>query len=339
MVNTNTINNNFGAIVATETEDSDNVFDFIDVPIHEEPIHEDDEEDEKSSPTDLSKPYQQQQSVPKRSILKKNTSYGSLCNLLTDASLSSSKGSLSISRQGSARSGMSLSRNGSARSGMSLSRNGSARSGMSLSRNGSARSITIQTNTNQAILCAEEPEEDSILPHASSSESSVGPSTMKRSVSNVSFQSVNVREYDRTLGDNPSCMSGPPISLDWSYSQTHTDVCIDEYESQKTTDSGKTKKKSGGRRISKYHRELMLKNSLGFSEEEIDAAKKERKDIRRSRSMTQLVAPFWRIEHACQSLKRKFARRRSKVDSSKVDNSNSTADLNLSRSYETAATY
>ena len=28
----------------------------------------------------------------------------------------------------------------------------------------------------------------------------------------VSFHSVDVREYDRTVGDNPSCRSGPPVS-------------------------------------------------------------------------------------------------------------------------------
>ena len=28
----------------------------------------------------------------------------------------------------------------------------------------------------------------------------------------VSFRSVDVREYDRTVGDNPSCRSGPPVS-------------------------------------------------------------------------------------------------------------------------------
>lgn len=30
---------------------------------------------------------------------------------------------------------------------------------------------------------------------------------------NVSFHSVDVREYDRTIGDNPSCRSGPPVSV------------------------------------------------------------------------------------------------------------------------------
>jgi hypothetical protein len=33
----------------------------------------------------------------------------------------------------------------------------------------------------------------------------------------VSFASVQVREYPMILGDNPSCTSIPPITLDWIY--------------------------------------------------------------------------------------------------------------------------
>jgi hypothetical protein len=34
---------------------------------------------------------------------------------------------------------------------------------------------------------------------------------------NVVWSVVRVREYERTVGDNPACTSGPPISLGWAY--------------------------------------------------------------------------------------------------------------------------
>lgn len=52
--------------------------------------------------------------------------------------------------------------------------------------------------------------------HMRVSASSVVPSLASSSYStsswkNVSFGTVHIREYDRAIGDNPSCSSGPPI--------------------------------------------------------------------------------------------------------------------------------
>jgi hypothetical protein len=49
----------------------------------------------------------------------------------------------------------------------------------------------------------------------------------------VVFDRIKIREYERTLGDNPSCTSGPPISLGWTYLHS-CDYPIDEYERNKT---------------------------------------------------------------------------------------------------------
>ena len=57
---------------------------------------------------------------------------------------------------------------------------------------------------------------------------------MRRTASTVSFKAVEIREYDRAIGDNPSCSSGPPISLDWNYSENPA-VCINEYEGKKVS--------------------------------------------------------------------------------------------------------
>jgi hypothetical protein len=48
----------------------------------------------------------------------------------------------------------------------------------------------------------------------------------------VVFDRIKIREYERTLGDNPSCTSGPPISLGWTYLHS-SDYPIDEYERNK----------------------------------------------------------------------------------------------------------
>lgn len=46
----------------------------------------------------------------------------------------------------------------------------------------------------------------------------------------VSFADVNIREYERILGDNPSCTSGPPISLGWGYSPEPIKLSVDDFE-------------------------------------------------------------------------------------------------------------
>jgi hypothetical protein len=42
----------------------------------------------------------------------------------------------------------------------------------------------------------------------------------------VSFHSVDVREYDRTVGDNPSCRSGPPVSTFCYISKSAGVMCV-----------------------------------------------------------------------------------------------------------------
>lgn len=46
----------------------------------------------------------------------------------------------------------------------------------------------------------------------------------------VKFDKIIIREYAMTVGDNPSCSGGAPISLGWEYNADHTEVSVDEYE-------------------------------------------------------------------------------------------------------------
>ena len=46
----------------------------------------------------------------------------------------------------------------------------------------------------------------------------------------VHFDQVEIREYSITVGDNPSCSSGCPISLDWEYDDRLIQVSLDVFE-------------------------------------------------------------------------------------------------------------
>jgi len=47
----------------------------------------------------------------------------------------------------------------------------------------------------------------------------------------VLFSLVEIREYPRILGDNPSCRSGPPISLGWDYDKAAVvKVSVQEFD-------------------------------------------------------------------------------------------------------------
>jgi len=50
----------------------------------------------------------------------------------------------------------------------------------------------------------------------------------------ISFDSVEIRSYQRVLGDNPSCSSGPSLSIGWEYDEKLTvSMSIEEYEREK----------------------------------------------------------------------------------------------------------
>jgi len=54
----------------------------------------------------------------------------------------------------------------------------------------------------------------------------VFPTEAKR---RVSFDSIKIREYQRQLGDNPSCEKGPPISISWDH-HNEMEFTVDDYE-------------------------------------------------------------------------------------------------------------
>ena len=60
----------------------------------------------------------------------------------------------------------------------------------------------------------------------------VTSTSTKPAKKSVHFSDLEIRTYPVTLGDNPSVSSGPPLTLDWNYTTTHT-FAVETYESQR----------------------------------------------------------------------------------------------------------
>ena len=67
---------------------------------------------------------------------------------------------------------------------------------------------------------------------SSSTKRSSASSSGSRFKSNITFSTVDVREYERIAGDNPCVRSGVPLSIGWANIQ-HESIPLDDYENAK----------------------------------------------------------------------------------------------------------
>uniref|UniRef100_A0A7S4T6P9 Uncharacterized protein n=1 Tax=Ditylum brightwellii TaxID=49249 RepID=A0A7S4T6P9_9STRA len=120
----------------------------------------------------------------------------------------------------------------------------------------------------------------------------------------VSFSYVEVREYSLTLGDHPDCSDGPPISLDWSYTNQKR-VNLDYYEDHRGPHKMLPEMKS-----ETSERRDFLQREAGFSVAEIQMSEKEVERIRKQRRVTRTLStrPARELEEKFASAKRKMVR-------------------------------
>lgn len=130
----------------------------------------------------------------------------------------------------------------------------------------------------------------------------------------VVFQSVIIREYQQTIGDNPSVSYGTPISLDWGYEQ-NAPLPLDLYEASK---AGKRNLRQLF--LNHYQRKNLLIHKYGHSEEEVKAAKHETNKIRSQREVSKMIQisfrPLLVLEEMRESIVRKVRRRLNKKKTS-----------------------
>jgi hypothetical protein len=118
----------------------------------------------------------------------------------------------------------------------------------------------------------------------------------------VSFALIEIREYEQTIGDNPSVSYGPPISLDWNYEQLEA-VDVDAYE------GNRGKRRTLPQLMMNYYvRKNTLIHKCGYSEEDLKRATKQAGRVQMQRAVTKYFLPYSKVEEVLTSGVRKAKR-------------------------------
>ena len=144
----------------------------------------------------------------------------------------------------------------------------------------------------------------------------------------VSFHQIEIREYPRCLGDNPSVTFGPPMSIGWKHNQSYV-LDVDQYENYKDgLDEDGTHQPERRRRSSAEFqlpwnlREEILREEcsqddeyaqqadVACTAEEIQARIQEIRRAKRQRQASYAMTEFEHLEVFFESLWRKLRRLR-----------------------------
>lgn len=118
----------------------------------------------------------------------------------------------------------------------------------------------------------------------------------------VSFNSVQIREHDVTLGDHPASATGPPVQLDWKPKNEST-IDLEQYEN-----SRQPRRRRRQLKLSFQEREEMLSSS-GFTVDQLKNAWMESLKIRQQRYETVTKGSIAsKFEEMWESACRKFNR-------------------------------
>ena len=144
----------------------------------------------------------------------------------------------------------------------------------------SCTDISSTTSTDSSITSI-----DSLDASTGSADSSEEVKT-KSNKPRVKFGDIEIRRYNRTLGDNPACQDGPPITLDWSYSKEMTQTSIDAYEANRFP--RRTRRQLV---MTTTTRRNMMAFHFGYSMNDINLASKSILKIKKQRKETKRLTP------------------------------------------------
>jgi hypothetical protein len=142
-----------------------------------------------------------------------------------------------------------------------------------------------------------------LRPSVKRDSSSTASEKMKRRRKRVTFTMVQIRRYPIILTDNPACPTGPPLGLGWEY-EVLPKMNIVDFESFRL----RSRRFQTSHLILSHYKRLEIVQRMGYSKEEIAQVEHEMATIQRHRKVTFSFSPCGMMEHALQSLGRKFKR-------------------------------
>lgn len=123
-----------------------------------------------------------------------------------------------------------------------------------------------------------------------------------RRTSVVSFSSVEVRQYERILGDNPACSTGPPLTIGWKFDEAKTiNMSVDDYEYDHGLNRDET-----AMVLSRQEREEMLLE-LGYSLKEMAVSVRKNIRLKNRRRQTVNNLGVMRVEEMVETTMKKIS--------------------------------
>jgi hypothetical protein len=129
----------------------------------------------------------------------------------------------------------------------------------------------------------------------------VGERPVRRK-SSVEFSQIRIREYEQTLGDNPSVSYGPPITLDWEFEEKEP-ISLEHFEAHRPP-----RRSIRHLCLNYYTRRNLLMWIYKLEEDALEKATKEVDRIKRERAVTKCFLPCSKVEDFFTSAGRKAKR-------------------------------
>ena len=134
---------------------------------------------------------------------------------------------------------------------------------------------------------------------------------------NVSFSSIEIRSYERTMGDAPTT-HGIPVQLDWKYDPDAEEYSVDDYESYR---EDVPRRDNVEMHMPARHREYLLMRECGFSRGEIKAQMELVKKAAMDRKKTISTLKYQPMEEKLEKTRRMFGKLSRSSSFSKLPNS------------------